>query len=88
MDAPLYIVVLEGTLLPFLRAVYPDGHRFMADCFTDWPDIFLMGCKTTTFHLIQVMRQSFVALPFQTYCGLMVVHNLRPNCSKIFLSKQ
>jgi len=31
MDVPLYIQVLEGTLLPFLRAVYPDSHRFMAD---------------------------------------------------------
>jgi len=31
MDAPLYIQVLEQTLLPFLREVYPDTHRFMAD---------------------------------------------------------
>ena len=31
MDALLYIKVLEGTLLPFLRVVYPDGHPFMAD---------------------------------------------------------
>ncbi len=31
MDAPLYIQVLEQTLLPFLEGVYPDGHRFMAD---------------------------------------------------------
>jgi len=31
MDAPLYIEVLEQTLLPFIELVYPDGHRFMAD---------------------------------------------------------
>ena len=31
MDAPLYIQVLEQTLLPFLREVYQDTHRFMAD---------------------------------------------------------
>ena len=31
MDAPLYTEVLNQTLLPFLRRVYPDGHRFMAD---------------------------------------------------------
>ena len=31
MDAPLYIDVLDQTLLPFLSEVYPDGHRFMAD---------------------------------------------------------
>ena len=31
MDAPLYIQVLEQTLLPFLERAYPDGHRFMAD---------------------------------------------------------
>ena len=31
MDAPLYIEVLNQTLLPFLERVYPDSHRFMAD---------------------------------------------------------
>ena len=31
MDATLYTKVLEKTLLPFLRSVYPDSHRFMAD---------------------------------------------------------
>ena len=31
MDAPLYIQVLEETLLLFLWEVYPDTHRFMAD---------------------------------------------------------
>ena len=31
MDAPLYIQVLEQTLLPFFERAYPDGHRFMAD---------------------------------------------------------
>ena len=27
MDAPLYIQILEQALLPFLKEVYPDGHR-------------------------------------------------------------
>ena len=31
MNAPLYIQVLEQTLIPFLQSAYPDGHRFMAD---------------------------------------------------------
>lgn len=31
MDAPLYIDILNQTLLPSIRDVYPDGHRFMAD---------------------------------------------------------
>ena len=31
MDAPLYIDVLEKTLLPFIKQVYPDNHRLMAD---------------------------------------------------------
>ena len=31
MDAPLYIQVLQQTLLPFLQQTYPEGHRFMAD---------------------------------------------------------
>ncbi len=31
MDAPLYLQVLQQTLLPFLDEVYPDCHRFMAD---------------------------------------------------------
>ena len=31
MDAPLYIQVLQQTLLPFLQQTYPVGHRFMAD---------------------------------------------------------
>ena len=31
MDAPLYIQVLQQTLLPFLQQMYPKGHRFMAD---------------------------------------------------------
>lgn len=31
MNAPLYIDILERTLLPFIREAYPDGHRFMQD---------------------------------------------------------
>ena len=31
MDAPLYIQVLEQTLLSFLERAYPVGHQFMAD---------------------------------------------------------
>ena len=31
MDAPLYIQVLEQTLLPFFERAYPNGHRFMAN---------------------------------------------------------
>ena len=31
MKAPLYIQILENTLLPFLRDVFPNGHRFMQD---------------------------------------------------------
>ena len=31
MDAVLFTSILEGTLLPFLRERYPDGHKFMQD---------------------------------------------------------
>ena len=31
MDAPLYIDVLERTLLPFIESVYLEGYHFMAD---------------------------------------------------------
>ena len=31
MKKELYIQILEQTLLPFIRDVYPEGHRFMAD---------------------------------------------------------
>ena len=31
MDATLYIEILDGYLLPFIRQVYPTGHRFMQD---------------------------------------------------------
>ena len=31
MNAPLFIQIPEAALLPFIRAVYPDGHRFMQD---------------------------------------------------------
>ena len=31
MAAPLYIHILDQTLLPFIANVMPDGHRFMAD---------------------------------------------------------
>lgn len=31
MNAKLYIEILEGCLLPFLRFTYPSGHRFMQD---------------------------------------------------------
>ena len=31
MDACLYIQILEQTLIPFLREVYPDQHRLMQD---------------------------------------------------------
>ena len=31
MDKSLYIEILEKTLVPFVKEVYPNGHRFMAD---------------------------------------------------------
>lgn len=31
MKAPLYVEILEKTLLPFLRNVFASGHRFMQD---------------------------------------------------------
>ena len=31
MNATLYTQILEKTLLPFIRKVYPDGHRFQQD---------------------------------------------------------
>lgn len=31
MDAPLYVEILERTLLPFLHKVYPSRHRLMQD---------------------------------------------------------
>ncbi len=31
MNAPLFIIVLKETLLPFIKDVYPDSHRFMQD---------------------------------------------------------
>ena len=31
MDRFVYVEILEKTLLPFVRDVYPDSHRFMAD---------------------------------------------------------
>lgn len=31
MNAPLFISILCQSLVPFIRAVYPDGHRFMQD---------------------------------------------------------
>ena len=31
MDKVLYVEILEKTLIPFVRSVYPDGHRLMAD---------------------------------------------------------
>ena len=31
MDKDLYIAILDQTLIPFVKSVYPDGHRFMAD---------------------------------------------------------
>ena len=31
MNAPLYTNILDSTLLPFVRDVFPDHHRFMQD---------------------------------------------------------
>ena len=31
MNATLFMQILEATLLPFIREVYPEGHRFMQD---------------------------------------------------------
>ena len=31
MDAPMYTRILENYLKPFIRDVYPTGHRFMQD---------------------------------------------------------
>ena len=31
MDALLYMNILENTLFPFVKDVFPDGHRLMAD---------------------------------------------------------
>ena len=29
MDAPVYVNILQQTLLPFIETVYPDGHRYI-----------------------------------------------------------
>ena len=29
MDVPIYIDILQQTLLPFVEEVYPDSHRLM-----------------------------------------------------------
>ena len=31
MDAPVYIDILQRTLIPYIKEVYPDNHRFMQD---------------------------------------------------------
>ena len=31
LRAPLYVEILDKTLLPFLHEVFPHGHRFMPD---------------------------------------------------------
>ena len=31
MKATKYTEILQQTLLPFIKDVYPEGHRFMAD---------------------------------------------------------
>ena len=31
MNAPLYVRILQETLVPFVKDVYPDLHRFMQD---------------------------------------------------------
>lgn len=31
MKKELFVSILDGTLLPFINAVYPDEHRFMQD---------------------------------------------------------
>ena len=31
MNAVLYVNILQETLIPFIKAVYPDQHRFMQD---------------------------------------------------------
>lgn len=31
IDAPLFIEIFEGTLLPFIREKFPEGHRLMQD---------------------------------------------------------
>lgn len=31
MKKELFVSILEGTLLPFIKDVYPDGHKFMQD---------------------------------------------------------
>ena len=31
MDAPVYVDILQKTLVPFVHEVFPDGHRFMQD---------------------------------------------------------
>lgn len=31
MNAPLYTNILDSTLLPFVKDVFPDSHRFMQD---------------------------------------------------------
>ena len=31
MNRELFVSILEGTLLPFIKAVYPESHKFMID---------------------------------------------------------
>ena len=31
LNAPLFVQILDKTLLPFIKEVFPEGHRFMQD---------------------------------------------------------
>lgn len=31
MKKELFVSILEGTLLPFIEGIYPEGHKFMMD---------------------------------------------------------
>ena len=31
MKKELFVSILDGTLIPFIDNIYPDGHRFMQD---------------------------------------------------------
>ena len=41
MDAEMYVTILRHTLLPFLREVYPDGHRMTPNIHHDVQEKFL-----------------------------------------------
>ena len=61
MKKELYVEILKSTLLPFVRSVYPDGHKVMQD--KDPKHVSETGWRKTILHGEKLPQSPLIYTP-------------------------